>query len=135
MNNNLDFVNINLMRHKLQSCVAKDCRSNSAQHSECCGLIASENVNWSDGGKFKDACTACVQVLKLVAGHVGFNTVDFSKDMLASFVEPQVALTAEETAAALVLRRLYDKPEEDLYKLLAVHGKLGAEFSGLPFEV
>lgn len=66
---------------------------------------------------------------------MGLEHAVFQKSMLAEYVEPTLTLTLDETAAALTLRRLFDKSEEDLYKLLALHGKLGAEFSGLPSEV
>lgn len=63
------------------------------------------------------------------------NNVSFSEEMLPDFIEPELALNTEEEEAVLALRRLFDKSEEDLYKLLAIHGKLGAEFSGMPSEL
>lgn len=73
--------------------------------------------------------------MKLVAEHVSMNNVSFSEEMLPDFIEPELALNTEEEEAVLALRRLFDKSEEDLYKLLAIHGKLGAEFSGMPSEL
>lgn len=76
-----------------------------------------------------------VQVLETVAQHAGIQNATFSEEMLVDFVEPDLALNTEEEVAAVTLRRLFDKSEEDLYKLLAIHGKLGAEFSGMPSEI
>eukprot|EP00892_Ulva_mutabilis_P006828 jgi/Ulvmu1/4517/UM002_0243.1 len=75
------------------------------------------------------------EALELVAQHVGMRNVTFTDEMLADFVEPDLTLNTEEQVAAVTLRRLFDKSEEDLYKLLAIHGKLGAEFSGMPSEI